>query len=158
MEVENAAEAFQKDAWCTSDKVMQHSDEKDGERIDNKAPLKKLKAHERKLQAERKCKQLSLGLDTSSSKDHMGGSSAGTAVGPKLSRRRIGQPIRKLFPRYGNFIGRVESFDASSRQFTVEYEDGEQKEMCLSDLKPHLLWYKLPRAVEKKARRPGRSR
>jgi hypothetical protein len=116
--------------------------------VDIEAQFKELKALERKHQAERKRKLLSLGLDSSSGTDHMGGSSSGTAVGPKLPRRLIGQPIQKIFPRYGHFIGRVESFDASSRQFTVEYEDGEQKETCLSNLKPHLLSYQLPRAVE----------
>jgi len=72
---------------------------------------------------------------------------------PKMSKRLIGQPIRKFFPRYGYFKGRVSSFDASSQQFTVEYEDGEQEDLSLSKLEPHLLSHKLPRAVEEERAR-----
>lgn len=72
---------------------------------------------------------------------------------PKMSKRLIGQPIRKFFPRYGYFKGRVSSFDASSQQFTVEYEDGELEDLSLSKLEPHLLSHKLPRAVEEERAR-----
>ena len=54
-------------------------------------------------------------------------------------RSLIGLPIRKLFRRFGHFNGTVTNFDEVSRQFTVEYEDGERESMSLSKLKPHLL-------------------
>ena len=71
----------------------QHSDDKDGESdedaettfdmstVDIEAQFKELKALERKQQAERKRKLLSLSADSPKGKDDMGGSSSGAARG-----------------------------------------------------------------------------
>jgi hypothetical protein len=79
--------------------------------------------------------------------------SSSSRASPKMSKRLIGQPIRKFFPRYGYFKGRLSSFDARSQQFTVEYEDGELEDLSLSKLETHLLSHKLPRAVEEERAR-----
>lgn len=56
-----------------------------------------------------------------------------------VSKELVGRiSIRKLFPKYGYFIGDIRSFDADSGLYTIEYHDGDKEELSLKGLAPYL--------------------
>ncbi len=105
----------------------QHSDDKDGESdedaettfdmstVDIEAQFKELKALERKQQAERKRKLLSLSADSPKGKDDMGGSSSGAARGASggaATQRAIANRGSNKKPRHESDGGPNKAKDA----------------------------------------------
>lgn len=60
----------------------------------------------------------------------------------RRSRRKyplVGRNIRKTFKGFGEFVGRVVSYDTELKVYCVQYEDGDSEEMSVSELSDLLL-------------------
>ena len=69
----------------------------------------------------------------------------GERVGSDLSDDELAQQlvgkvtIEKLFSKHGYFSGLIQSYDADAKLYTVHYEDDEEEQLSLKQLRPYIL-------------------